>query len=68
MQSLIESATAHHLSREVETPWVSVSERLPINSDADAKGDVIWLRSGIEMLGRVREKAPIDATHWRLNT
>jgi hypothetical protein len=68
MQALIDSATAHHLSREVDTPWVSVSERLPAGSEADARGDVIWLRSGIEMLGRVREQAPVDATHWRRNT
>ncbi len=45
--------------------WIPISTRLPTEQDADKNGDVLWLRSGIEMLGRVRSSPPVDATHWR---
>lgn len=45
--------------------WIPIEERLPTPQDANTAGDVLWLRSGIEMLGRVRNTAPVDATHWR---
>ena len=47
------------------TGWTPVSLRLPTIQDANEAGDVLWLRSGIEMLGRVKNTVPVDATHWR---
>lgn len=43
----------------------SCNERLPNTEDADVNGDVLWLRSGTWVLGRVHRGKPVDATHWR---
>lgn len=45
--------------------WIPISSRVPAAADANAAGDVMWLRSGIEMPGRVSRGVPVDATHWR---
>jgi hypothetical protein len=45
--------------------WIAVEERLPGAADQDHRGDVLWLRSGGECLGRVACGCPVDATHWR---
>lgn len=43
---------------------VSCEDRLPEPADADMYGDLLWLRSGIWVLGKQRNGVPVDATHW----
>lgn len=45
--------------------WIPVDSRRPVEADADQRGDVLFLRSGEEILGRVKSGVPVDATHWR---
>lgn len=45
--------------------WVAVDVQAPTKSDGNSNGDVLFLRSGREMLGRVHSGVPVDATHWR---
>jgi hypothetical protein len=45
--------------------WKSVLDGMPSADDADPIGDVLFLRSGVAILGRLAQGIPIDATHWR---
>jgi hypothetical protein len=45
--------------------WIALEHRKPGVEDADGNGDVLWLRSGVECLGRVASGCPLDASHWR---
>lgn len=47
-----------------EHSLIPCAERLPGLTDTDSNGDVVWLRSGVEMLGKAEPK-PVDATHWK---
>lgn len=53
------------LAEALEGEPIPCSERLPGDGDADSKNNVMWLRSGVWMLGRYAPGQPVDATHWR---
>lgn len=44
--------------------WISCEERLPTDEDKDLYGEILWLRSGVKVLGKPRDGRPVDATHW----
>lgn len=50
-------------TRAVE--WIPLAQREPTIADADIGGDVLFLRCGVGMRGRVALGIPVDATHWR---
>lgn len=54
-----------NLERELEDKGVDCNDRLPDRSNADANGNVQWLRSGVWMHGPALGDRPVDATRWR---
>lgn len=46
-----------------DTNWIQNRAALPEEDDADSNGNVWWLRSGRECLGKWN-KVPVDATAW----
>ena len=58
-------AAAREVVATLAPPLVSLAERTPTEADTNARGDVVWLRSGVEVLGRLARGVPVDATHWR---
>lgn len=51
-------------SHQLPESWIPLDLREPTMADADSIGDVLFLRNGLGMLGRVAAGIPTDATHW----
>jgi hypothetical protein len=51
--------------QELLEGWTAIESAKPTTADADSKGDVLFLRAGMPMLGRVTSGIPVDVTHWR---